>query len=43
VYINDVMGLAYLGWLISAGISMMRLESKAMVSVLTEHGLKEAE
>jgi hypothetical protein len=30
VYINDVMGLAFIGWLISVGIAMMRLKPKAV-------------
>jgi hypothetical protein len=33
-YISDVMGLAYIGWLISVGISMMRLRPKAVAPKL---------
>jgi hypothetical protein len=40
--INDVMGLAYNGWLISVGISMMRVKPKAAVRALHERELKEA-
>lgn len=39
-YVNDVRGLAYIGWLLIVGISMMRLKPKAIASVLRE--MKEA-
>jgi hypothetical protein len=29
-YISDVMGLAYIGWLLSVGISMMRVKPEAL-------------
>ncbi len=29
-YVNDVIGLAYIGWLLIVGISMMRVKSKAL-------------
>lgn len=33
-YINDVMGLAYIGWLISVGISVMRVKPKVVARAL---------
>ncbi len=41
-YINDVMGIAYIGWLLSAGISLMRVKPKAVTQALRERELKEA-
>ena len=40
-YISDVMGLAYIGWLLSTGISMMRVKPKAVAPTLRERELKE--
>jgi len=42
VYINDVRGLAYIGWLIGAGISMMRVKLKAVAPALHERELQKA-
>jgi hypothetical protein len=41
VYINNVMGLAFIGWLISVGIAMIRLKPKAVVWALHERELRE--
>jgi hypothetical protein len=40
VSINDVMGLAFIGWLISVGIAMMLLSPKAVVLALQERELQ---
>jgi hypothetical protein len=40
-YINDVMGIAYIGWLLSVGISMMRVKLKVAAPALRERELKE--
>jgi hypothetical protein len=37
-YVSDVMGLAYIGWLISVGISMMRVKPEAVVSATAYGG-----
>jgi hypothetical protein len=41
-YINDVMGIAYIGWLISVGISVMRVKPKVVVPMLRAREQKEA-
>jgi hypothetical protein len=41
-YISDVMGVAYIGWLLIVGISMMRVKLEAVVPALRERELKEA-
>ncbi len=40
-YINDVMRIAYIGWLLSVGISVMRVKSKVAAPALRERELKE--
>jgi hypothetical protein len=37
-YISDIIGLAYIGWLLSAGISMTRVKPEAVVSTPTYGG-----
>ena len=41
-YISDVMGLAYIGWLLSVGISMMRVKSKVAAHARRERKMKVA-
>ncbi len=41
VYIKDVVGLAFIGWLISVGIAMMCLKPKAVAWALHERELQE--
>jgi len=38
VYVNDVTGLAYIGWLLIVGISMMRVKPEAVVSATAYGG-----
>ena len=40
-YINDVRGLAYLAWLLIAGISMMRVKREALAPAPRERELRE--
>ena len=40
-YVNEVMGLAFIGWLISVGISMMQVKLKAVARALHERELQE--
>jgi hypothetical protein len=41
-YVSDVMGLAYIGWLLIVGTAMMRLKLEAIVPQMRERELKEA-
>lgn len=41
-YINDVRGIAYIGWLLAVGILMMRVKTKIAEPALRERELKEA-
>jgi hypothetical protein len=42
VYISVVQGVAFIGWLIIVGISMMRVKREALAPTPREHELKEA-
>ncbi|HEY7418923.1 MAG TPA: hypothetical protein VH593_27325 [Ktedonobacteraceae bacterium] len=41
-FINDIMGMAYIGWFLSVGISL-RVKSKFSTPMLRERELKKAE